>query len=192
MPFQFYCPQGHLLEGHESQMGQQSQCPFCGSLFMIPVLQVPAAPAPGMGFPGPMGAPGGFPGFGGPTGVGGLPGFPPGGGPVEAPPPEQLAAPPEPEPAPEPKIFRIACPQGHELQTPSDMLGQQALCPYCNAQFELKYENSVEYREEQEAAARRRVQELNKFWLTWAIRASIGVGLLLAGMIVYMVVVSYQ
>lgn len=192
MPFQFYCPQGHLLEGHESQMGQQSQCPFCGSLFMIPVLQVPAAPAPGMGFPGPMGAPGGFPGVGGPSGVGGLPGFPPGGGPVEAPPPEQPAAPPEPEPAPEPKIFRIACPQGHELQTPSDMLGQQALCPYCNAQFELKYENSVEYREEQEAAARRREQELNKFWLTWAIRASIGVGLLLAGMIVYMVVVSYQ
>ncbi len=50
----------------------------------------------------------------------------------------------------------------------------------------------VEYREEQEAAARRREQEMNKFWLTWAIRASIGVGLLLAGMIVYMVVVSYQ
>lgn len=186
MPFQFYCPQGHLLEGHESQMGQQSQCPFCGSLFMIPVLQMPAAPAPDMGFPGPMGAAGGFPG------VGGLPGFPPGSGPVEAPSPEQPIAPPEPEPPPEPKTYRISCPQGHQLHTPSDMLGQQALCPYCNAQFELKYENSVEYQEEQQAAARRREQELTKFWLTWAIRASIGVGLLLAGMIVYLVVVSYQ
>ena len=45
MPFQFYCPQGHLLEGHESQMGQQSQCPLCGSMFLIPMLPQPAAAA---------------------------------------------------------------------------------------------------------------------------------------------------
>ena len=49
MPFQFYCPQGHLLEGHEAQMGQQGQCPMCGAMFMFPVLGgQPGAAMPGM------------------------------------------------------------------------------------------------------------------------------------------------
>jgi hypothetical protein len=34
--FQFTCPQGHLLEGDESQAGQQCHCPQCGMLFVIP------------------------------------------------------------------------------------------------------------------------------------------------------------
>ena len=36
MPFQFQCPQGHLLEGDKSQAGQQCHCPTCGMLFIIP------------------------------------------------------------------------------------------------------------------------------------------------------------
>lgn len=36
MAFQFTCPQGHLLEGDESQAGQQCHCPQCGMLFLIP------------------------------------------------------------------------------------------------------------------------------------------------------------
>src|SRR5688572_15634688 len=36
MSFQFLCPQGHLLEGIESQMGQQCQCPICGTAFIVP------------------------------------------------------------------------------------------------------------------------------------------------------------
>ena len=86
MPFQFYCPQGHLLEGHEAQMGQQGQCPMCGAMFMFPML----GGQPGAGMPGPMPGqmpgpmpgqmPGGFPGQ-----PGGFPGqqpgpFPGGGG----------------------------------------------------------------------------------------------------------------
>ncbi len=39
MSFNFLCPQGHWLSGDESQMGQQLQCPVCGSLFIVPVVQ---------------------------------------------------------------------------------------------------------------------------------------------------------
>ena len=39
--FQFACPAGHLLEGEESQAGQQCDCPMCGVAFVIPA---PVAP----------------------------------------------------------------------------------------------------------------------------------------------------
>jgi hypothetical protein len=51
MPFQFECPQGHLLEGEPQQAGQTINCPVCGMLFIIPppiappVEARPAAPA---------------------------------------------------------------------------------------------------------------------------------------------------
>lgn len=43
MGFQFQCPQGHLLEGDESQAGQQCHCPSCGMLFIIPAPIAPTA-----------------------------------------------------------------------------------------------------------------------------------------------------
>lgn len=48
MPFQFQCPNDHLLEGDESQAGQAINCPVCGLLFIIPEpVAVPTAePAP--------------------------------------------------------------------------------------------------------------------------------------------------
>ncbi|HEX4148736.1 MAG TPA: hypothetical protein VHY20_07105 [Pirellulales bacterium] len=171
MPFQFYCPQGHLLEGHESQMGQQSQCPLCGSVFLVPMLPQSAPPAaaagPALDFTS----------------------APPPPAPPEAaaPPPEE---PPPTEPAkveepPQPRVYRIACPKGHILETPSDMIGQQALCPYCNTQFELRVEDSVEYQEEQAAAKLRREEEINKLWFKWSIRAAIFVVVMFVGMMVY-------
>lgn len=36
MNFQFYCPQGHLLEGDSSQAGSQITCPLCHILFIVP------------------------------------------------------------------------------------------------------------------------------------------------------------
>ena len=36
MVFQFQCPQGHVLQGNESDVGEQSQCPMCGEAFLIP------------------------------------------------------------------------------------------------------------------------------------------------------------
>lgn len=36
MAFQFLCPRGHLLEGDESQSGEQLQCPYCQTVFVVP------------------------------------------------------------------------------------------------------------------------------------------------------------
>jgi hypothetical protein len=49
MAFQFTCPQGHLLEADESQMGQPCACPQCGTPFAVPTLithRSPSGPAP--------------------------------------------------------------------------------------------------------------------------------------------------
>jgi hypothetical protein len=100
---------------------------------------------------------------------------------------EQL--PDEPAPAAEkqqPRIVRIACPQGHELQTPMDMIGQEVLCPFCNAQFILLYENSVEFKEEQAELERLREERLNRTALQWAIVAAVVVVLGILSMIVYL------
>ena len=46
MTFQFQCPEGHLLEGDESQAHEQIHCPQCGLLFVVP-----APPASGSATP---------------------------------------------------------------------------------------------------------------------------------------------
>ena len=76
------------------------------------------------------------------------------------------------------------------METPSDMFGQQALCPYCNTQFELLYESSVEYQEEQVAAKQRREEEINQLWVRWTIRAAIFVGVMFLGMFLYAMVIK--
>jgi len=70
------------------------------------------------------------------------------------------------------------------------MFGQQALCPYCNTQFELRYEDSIEYQEEQAEAKLRREEEINKMWVKGAIGAVIFVGVMFLGFILYNVFFS--
>lgn len=265
MPFQFYCPQGHLLEGHESQMGQQSQCPICGGVFVIPMApgmpgppqgwspgfapqppayyppQVPGGPPgvhPGyVNYPGgfqpgmyPPGSPaGGFPGA--PAAQQAWPGYQPAPGqqaypgaavmqpngmaypeampaaqaptgfpdfqiqtePAAAPAEQAVSAQPaeeaKPEPPPEkqePRIVRIPCPQGHELQTPMDMVAQDVLCPICSTQFHLRYEDSIEFKEEQAELQRRKAERVNQAALKWSIGAAIVVVLGILTMIIYL------
>jgi len=43
MNFQFYCPQGHLLQADSSAAGSVISCPICGTQFIIPA--APAQPA---------------------------------------------------------------------------------------------------------------------------------------------------
>ena len=52
MSFQFCCPQGHVLQGELSQIGQLSQCPMCGSSFLVPPPTMDPAAAGGF-FQGP-------------------------------------------------------------------------------------------------------------------------------------------
>lgn len=288
MPFNFLCPQGHWLTGDESQMGQQLQCPICGSLFMVPVVQPavpmgfqpgtlpqqvppgmplwqPAGPTtlPGAGvpgaWPGPPG-PGVAPGFSGmqpawPAGQAASFPFPPGTAPVGEPQVEQAplirtgsepqlpgpwpsapvvepagqaadpaaqaaaamaqasagepravgertapapageaAAPPQTGDAQpstsasrQPRILHIPCPRGHELQTPEEMLDQEALCPYCRTQFRLQYKNSVEYRREKERAEEERQARVNRL----AIKLSIWGTVLVLLFVIVLVVLHF-
>jgi hypothetical protein len=192
MPFQFQCPQGHLLEGEESQAGQPCHCPMCGMLFIIPQPIAAAAPS----FPS-VGAPGGgapfrfgdrFDGIGGgapaaeagqvagPAGDPSAPYVPmPDAGPAVSP----MAAPAEPE------LLHIPCPNGHELETPVEMLEQDVLCPQCNAQFRLRRKDSVEFKKKKEQEEAIKLEKAGNLWLNLAITAVVLVVLILVGLVVF-------
>jgi len=219
MAFQFLCPQGHLLQGEEWQAGQQSICPICQSLFVIPSPGVGGEPvgrsighevgigpaSRGMDYPPTWGGrpspiqtdgPGGGallssgplldqPTFS-PAGpsehpVGGLGGtMSPSGG-VGWPAPSQEAEPPDifptapeagPVPLQQPPVH-VFCPSGHELETSREMLGQDALCPFCGVQFRLRWQDTREYRREKELEMERRLARQSKLWLQWAIAAAV-------------------
>jgi hypothetical protein len=93
-----------------------------------------------------------------------------------------------PEEKKEPRIVRIPCPQGHELQTPMDMLNQEVLCPICNTQFHLRYEDSIDFKEEQAELRRRKAEQLNQAALKWSIIAAVVIVLAIITMIIYLAV----
>ena len=193
MTFQFLCPQGHLLEGEESQMGQQCDCPMCGMRFIIPTIAgaSPAGPQGGHGAPeygGGQAYGGGYQepstgfDFAQPT-VGPIDPFA-AAEPDEAASPFDGAAAAEPVDA-EPQILHIPCPAGHELETPPDMIGQDVLCPYCGVQFNLRYKDSTEYKVDLAAERERKEEKAGKMWFQWAIIAAVVVLLGLVGMVIY-------
>jgi DNA-directed RNA polymerase subunit RPC12/RpoP len=153
MSFQFTCPQGHLLEGDESQAGQQCQCPTCGMLFIIPHPVAGAAPDAGLVDAALIEDP-----FAGAPGI---------------------------ETPQEPRLLHIPCPNGHELETPEDMLGQEVLCPHCGAQFVLREQDSLEAQRLREIELDRRLREQSNAWFNWAIVISVLVGLALVGLVLY-------
>jgi hypothetical protein len=219
MAFQFLCPQGHLLQGDESHAGQQCQCPYCGTLFLIPQPQA-AAPTGAPGYdPQAAAPPPSQPGWNGPApdASGGY-GYPPGApAPQQAPPTYdemtyEQAAPGEGFPsiqtgpdfgggaaseemptevdlgtATNPDIVHIECSCGQQLETPVDMLGQEAMCPFCQSQFPLRYEDSVEYRQAKEEEIERRERQLGQKWFQWSIAAAVVVVL---GVIVLVVIAA--
>ena len=168
MAFQFQCPQGHLLSGDESQAGQQCHCPTCGILFIIP--QPIGSPAASGFEPG-----GRFAGLAD-SRPSDAPALNFGGGSATA----ATMAPA----APAEELLHIPCPNGHELETPVDMLDQEVLCPQCNAQFRLRRKDSVEYKQRKELEEKIRLEKLGSLWLTWAIVAVVVVVLGLAGLII--------
>ena len=137
MAFQFLCPEGHLLQGDEAHIGRQSQCPQCGTVFVIPRQdEIPAA--------GQAGALADLlDEFGGGTqadlstsddiGAGG--------------------------------VVHIPCPNGHELETPMEMIGLEALCPYCKVKFRLRSQDSLEFKRQQAMQDAKR----GKMWFNVAI-----------------------
>jgi len=183
MAFQFLCPQGHVLQGDPSQVGQQCKCPHCGSLFLVP----PNVPGPQAG-PAPVAdrtpakppavgempvePPAPPPGVSGPASD--FPGIRTGiefEGMVEPAGPSELRLPGRPDGG----LYHVLCPNGHELETPREMFGQDAVCPLCRTQFHLCLEASREYQVEQAEKLAREERRLGRLWLNWAIAAAIAV-----------------
>jgi Zn finger protein HypA/HybF involved in hydrogenase expression len=207
MAFQFQCPQcANVLQAEEFQAGQQSYCPMCGAMLLIPAPFVapasppasvspygsysttayPPGPAPSKGYPqaGPAPAPG-FPQLG-PAPPLPSPEFPPmwpdDGG-------HAGTSPPQP-PAPafelsEPELLHIPCPQCKKmLETPVEMLDQDVMCPRCQAQFQLRRRDSVEFKRKKEQEAQIKEFKAGKNWLSLAIVVVVLVVLFLGGLIV--------
>lgn len=162
MAFQFQCPNGHLLQGEESQAGQQCYCPTCQILFIIPAPPAPAAP--GAGFPqiGPPGSRSPLPGSRSPL-PGGFPQVGPAGKPSAA---AQVLA----MQMKEPDLLHIPCPKCKQvLESPLEMLDQDVICPHCQAQFTLRRRDSVEYKRKKQQEQEIRERKVGNAWLNWAI-----------------------
>ena len=172
MPFQFQCPTGHLLEADESQVGQQSQCPMCGQVFAIPSPDG-MAPAPE---PEPVPSPFGPPGTQGAEEPAPFVLNTGGGGPID--PAGVLSG---------PTLLHIPCPNGHELETPPEMIGQEVMCPHCGVQFLLREKDSVEAKRRKREQLELKDYKAGKTWLMWAV--IIGV-LVLIGLIIMIAVSS--
>ena len=177
MTMQFYCPQGHLLEGDASQMGQACDCPICGTRFIIPTVQMgvstgSAAPA-NVASANPFDfssrargndrfvhldsarpAPNAGPAMNFPNVDGG----------------SSLAENPFEKKGP--RTWHIPCPKGHELEATEELIGQEVLCPHCGEQFLLRVKDSAEYKRERELERERKEQKVAKMWFNWAVVAA--------------------
>lgn len=218
MMFQFLCPRGHLLQDDESQAGQRCKCPYCESEFLVPQasrdprpdhLPVARAEPDSLSSTGHKPPPAREPSPGEhrsappprPAAAGHEPPSPPEppaaedvfpgirtGGKVAGDPAEvssQLGF----GDAGQRDLLHIPCPKGHPLETPREMLGQDAMCPFCQSQFRLRLEHSQEYQREKAERRERRERKLGKAWLHWTIATAVVV---ILGVILLVAVSVYR
>lgn len=192
MPFEFNCPQGHLLSAEPEQVGQLVECPMCQSQFAIPT---PAAAPPAAAPPPPAAAPPpvapprtatqSAPPNSPPLAGADAEGFDPLGG-IDLPAGDEDAGEYDDGGFGDIDIYSIPCPNGHILETPAEMIGQHAMCPHCQAQFELREKDSNEYKERRRREIERHDAVVGEKWLKRAIWIAVAVGV---GLII-MVIVS--
>ena len=80
-------------------------------------------------------------------------------------------------------MLHIPCPNGHELETPMDMVGERAQCPHCGVEFRLRREKSIEYLHQQDLLERRRA----RFWFQLSIMVASFVVMVLLVMVGIMI-----
>ena len=73
--------------------------------------------------------------------------------------------------------LRIPCPNGHILHATRDMLDEEAICPFCEEQFELKERNSLEAIEKREIFSEKRQEKHERVFLYW------GIGIMVVGIL---------
>ena len=201
MPFQFRCPQGHLLEGEYEDVGQVVNCPICGV-----ALTIPNAPYT-------------------PTTTADEPPVPSYQQHYHQLPTDDVTDTTPPVMEPPTEIFpdvttdvsieeaentfsididntqtdsaeqdsndtpdfesgnanqdelQIPCPNGHILHATRDMLDEEAICPFCEEQFELKERNSLEAIEKRELLSEKRQEKQERLFLYW------GIGIMVIGIV---------
>ena len=235
MAFQFLCPQGHMLQGDESQAGQQCACPYCNTMFLVPQPMVRPVPVPQPVIPQYLPPQPFVPQPVAPQPVVPQPFVPQPTAPQPVaplrpgPPPLPIPQPVVPEESPQeaaevdepsaegetdfltagsrrtpirrpmaamptrptqpiPSVLHVLCPKGHSLETPREMLGQDAICPHCDTEFRLCYETSIEYRKEKEAQEEEEEIEVGNVWMNFSIIAAVVV---ILG-IIFLIVLSQQ
>ena len=215
MAFQFFCPNRHLLQANENQVGQICRCPMCQTEFLIPsptgqptptpqpIPVQPSASAPSQPAPNQtseslfslnkssksndkfnfLGAQ--------ESAAQESSGFnieKAESGPEEASSDEKSKAGFKLSDVDNDPILHSVCPNGHILEIEREMLGERAMCPYCNTAFSITLERTVEYLEKQKREAEREDNKLAKFWSQWAIVAAV----LAAIFIIFMVVLGMK
>jgi len=78
-------------------------------------------------------------------------------------------------------VVHIPCPNGHELETPFEMIGLEALCPYCRVKFRLRNQDSFEFIRQRAILDAKRA----RLWFNIAVITATAVGL---GLVVMMIV----
>jgi len=53
------------------------------------------------------------------------------------------------------------------------MLGEDAMCPFCQTQFRLRFEDSQEHKKQKEEERQRREMRLGRAWMQWSIAAAV-------------------
>ena len=188
MSFQFYCPNGHLLQANENQIGQPCVCPHCQVEIIIPTPAgyTPAAPATPPEAPTTQPPVTSFTGFNPQNQSANSPinslniqkkkkNFNFGASQAAAQEAENAAL----KPAQKMNIgdpdkdsrLHCLCPTGHSLDINRDMIGQKAMCPYCQKTFVITLERTVEYINKKKRAEELEDKKMAKFWFQWAIVA---------------------
>ncbi|GAB6166678.1 hypothetical protein JCM19992_26780 [Thermostilla marina] len=162
--FEFYCPNDHLLEAEPHESGTRARCPICDVEFVIP--SPPDAPAPEAAASDVASSPSVTPES---------PSEPHSNAWSDEPPTVRTETPVvhDPTTSSSEELLHVRCPQGHLLETPRDMLGQDAMCPHCGAVLRLRYEATEEYRAKRREEIERRERRRAQMWLQWAIFAAV-------------------
>jgi len=83
-------------------------------------------------------------------------------------------APPVTIPEGRPRLLHVKCPQGHRLEAPCVLDGQDVVCPYCSSRFPFAYSESDEFRQERRRASNPSNQSAGHQrvrWQEWAVVA---------------------
>ncbi len=201
MTFQFRCPSGHLLEAEDHDVGQVVNCPVCATAMAIP--PNPAGPpvaapiSPTAMPPQAYTAPPAAHQYEAPAPEAYYEETPE----VEAFPDvtgdeefatDEFSVDTGEESVGDSEIpdfdgeienkdeLHIPCPNGHVLAVTRDLLQEEAICPHCDAEFELVERNSIEAKQKRAEQADRRAEKAERVFLYWGI----GVAVIVVGTII--------